>query len=61
MGWKPTEKVPTSFPGEHKTTQMGLSSAMDREALTSVISSPLLLLLTVPNRAREELSGYDDE
>ncbi|PWN18288.1 hypothetical protein BCV69DRAFT_301424 [Microstroma glucosiphilum] len=29
MGWKPAEKVPTSFP--------------------------------VPNRAREELSGYDDE
>jgi hypothetical protein len=36
MGWKPTEKVPTSFPGKYKTALLSLAAVL--EALTSAFA-----------------------
>jgi hypothetical protein len=49
MGWQPTERIPTTFP-----RKLCLSCACDRSSLTA-------LPHTVPQRAREEITGYDDE
>lgn len=59
-GWKPTEKIPTSYP--RKSPAMSLVRLLcTKQIIDSAGNPPRSRTLSVPNRPREAVSAYDDE
>lgn len=65
-GWRPAERIPTSFPCEFSFITRsprfwGGGWKEDTDLDWIFLRLSLSLLFAVPNRQREEITGYDDE
>jgi hypothetical protein len=62
MGWKPAERVPTTYPSEFAQTVDGvrLFSPPPSRCGLSTMTSAIIADIAVPDRPRRPTTGFED-